>query len=134
MKRAYRRFVRAFRHVPNKVLLDKNSVYNSAKYMAYVLVYFLITQDINRFLLKVVAFLQNTKRSIQVQLFHAFLFFSKPYLSDAVMQYGLGGVYFKVSGKVGSSGGEKKYKKIISVKRPNFNNRSLKLQRSVQTL
>jgi len=130
VKKFYKMLYKFFKKLPNNRFVKQKST----KFLSHLLVYFFITHDLHFFVYKLSIFLQNTSRRLQFKLVRYFVLLNQSRFSNMFSFFKVSGLYFKVSGKFGGAGGSKKLKKKIVWFKPRFSDRSLKIQRSINTV
>jgi hypothetical protein len=107
MKKYYKFLLAFFKKLPRNPVLNRKST----KYVTYLLVYFLLTHDLEFFSTQLTKFLNNTPRRFQLKLLRYLTLLNRREYRSVFYHCNIHGVYFKISGKFGGVGGSKKMKK-----------------------
>ena len=118
----------------SRVSFNKTTKQKTPIFLTYLLLYFLITHDLYFFCKKLTNFLQKTDRRFQFKIVRHFKLLNRFAKLGLFSYFGVSGVYFRVSGKFGGVGGSKKLRKTLVWSRPGFSDRSLRIQRSINTV
>lgn len=118
----------------SKISFNKTAKQRTPIFLTYLVLYFFLTHDLYFFCKKLTSFLQKTERRYQFKVVRHFKLFNKFTRLGILDYFGVSGVYFRISGKFGGVGGSKKLRKTVVWGRPGFSDRSLKLQRSINTV
>lgn len=129
-----KKYFTSIRSFFQRMPFNKTSKQRSSTFFTYLILYFLITHDLYFFSKKLTVFLQKTDRRFQFKIVRQFRLFNQFAKSGLFNYFCVSGLYFRVSGKFGGVGGSKKLRKTMVWARPGFSDRSIKLQRTIDTV